>query len=279
MKSIQIIKSFKSISLFAFAAILVFGLSSCDKDDEDDMEEEMTEQSEEPTGSFTASDQMTSQNKVVVESITMSDAGWVVIHAENNNGGPQVPNIISEAKYVEAGTSQDVEIALNQTADFDSGDNMWIMLHTDTGVEGAYEFDGNNGEDGPIVDSNGNVITSPITITSTSIDVEDQSVDGNTITIDQVNAAVDGWIVVHNEMGGEIELPGIVGKTAVQAGVNNNVVIELDDEVTYTAGQSLYPMLHIDEAPNGEYNFPGVDVPEVFGFSETSIIVTAITVQ
>jgi hypothetical protein len=153
------------------------------------------------------------------------------------------------------------------------------MLHTDTGVEGVYEFDGSNGQDGPIIDSDGNVVTSPITIMSTSIEVQDQPVMNNSITIDQVNAAVDGWIVVHNEMGGEIELPGIVGKTAVQAGVNNDVVIELDDEVTYTAGQSLFPMLHIDEGPLGEYNFPGVDVPEVFGFSSSNIIVTQITVQ
>ncbi|MFZ6051490.1 DUF7282 domain-containing protein [Halocola ammonii] len=272
-------KNFKLFSLIAFASLLVLGLSSCEKDDEDDMEEEMMEESDDPTGSFEAMDQRLSQNMVVVESITMSEDGWVVIHADNGNGGPVVPGIISTPKFVEAGTSTDVKVALEQTAEFESGDDIWIMLHTDTGVEGVYEFDGNSGEDGPILDSDGNVVTSPITIMSTSIEVQNQPVMNNTITIDQVNAAVDGWIVVHNEMGGEIELPGIVGKTAVQAGMNNDVVIELDDEVTYNTGQSLFPMLHIDEGPLGEYNFPGVDVPEVFGFSESNIIVTEITVQ
>jgi len=234
----------------------------------------------EATGMFTAEDQMTSQNMITISSATFNKAGWIVIHKDNGSGGPMVPAIISTPKQVEAGTTTDIKVELDGSADVTNGETLWVMLHTDDGVMGTYEFDGSNGLDGPIFDDAGNVVTAPITISSASITASDQAVSSNQITIDEVVAAVDGWLVVHNDDGtGNITLPDIIGKAKVTAGVNTNVVIDLDDTETYTAGQKLFPMLHIDEAPVDEYNFPGVDAPEVFGFSADNIIVTSLTVQ
>lgn len=233
-----------------------------------------------PAGSFSAEDQTISQNTVIVNSVTLNKDGWVVIHKDNGSGGPQVPDIVSVPKFVESGTSTNVEVQLEDATSLSDGESLWVMLHTDNGVTGTYEFDGNNGFDGPILDDNGNVVTSPIEVYSPTITVSDQEVVNNQIVVAEVNAAADGWIVVHNDNGsGDITLPQIIGKTKVQSGSNSNVVIELDDMVNYEAGQKLFPMLHIDESPVNEYNFPGVDVPEVFGFEGNNIIVTSITVQ
>ena len=134
--------------------------------------------------------------------------------------------------------------------------------------------------DGPILDDAGNVVTAPVVITAPSIVANDQPVTNNQVTIAEVHAAVDGWIVIHNQTDtGDIELPGIVGKAYVEAGSNFDVVIELDSAVNYSSGQLLFPMLHIDEDPVQEYNFPGVDVPEVFGFAAENTVVTSLTVQ
>ncbi len=233
-----------------------------------------------PTGSFMASDQTLSQNKVVISSATFNKEGWIVIHKDNGNGGPMVPAIISIPKLVGPGTSTDIVVELEDTATITDGETLWVMLHTDTGISGTYEFDGSNGLDIPIKNERGAVVTAPIEITSASIAAVDQSVTNNQVVIAEVVAAVDGWIVIHNDDGtGNITLPAIIGKTKVMAGVNTNVVIDIDAANTYTVGQKLFPMLHIDEAPIDEYNFPGVDIPEVFGFTATNVIVTSITVQ
>jgi hypothetical protein len=86
--------------------------------------------------------------------------GWVVVHASNEAGdGPMVPDIISEPVYLEAGDNADVEVTFTDEANVTTGDVVWVMLHDDTGVEGVYEFNGVNGLDLPITDSDGVVVT------------------------------------------------------------------------------------------------------------------------
>ncbi|HMP38893.1 MAG TPA: LPXTG cell wall anchor domain-containing protein, partial [Roseiflexaceae bacterium] len=69
--------------------------------------------------------------------------------------------------------------------------------------------------------------------------------------------SVDGWIVVHLDEGGR---PGrVLGHSAVRAGDNMNVVVQLSEEVP--AGGQLWPMLHVDAGTAGVYEFPGADVP------------------
>lgn len=165
------------------------------------------------------------------------------------------------------------------------GETLWVMLHEDTGTMGTYEFDGANGFDGPFTKENGDMVMTSIEITAPSITVMDQPVMNNAITIPQLNAAADGWLVVHNDDGsGGIVLPGIIGKTMVQKGINTNVVVQLDPAETYTSGQLLFPMLHLDNGIIGEYEFDGAgmfDGPEIFSNDPFpgNVIFTSFTVQ
>ncbi len=114
----------------------------------------------EPTGSLTVSDQALVDNTITVESITLDQDGWVVVHADDA-GSPMVPDIISEPVFLEGGTThENVEITLNEDAEVMAGDTLWVMLHTDTGTSMEYEFDGESGIDAPITDENGIVVTS-----------------------------------------------------------------------------------------------------------------------
>lgn len=240
--------------------------------------DDATEPSPTEPGVLTVQDQLISQNMIIVKSVTMEKAGWIVVHA-NNNGAPLTPAIISQPVQVKAGENKDVMIPLTADANnLDDNSQVWIMLHTDDGQIGKYEFDGESNLDSPLKNLSGAVIMKPITLTSAKITASDQVVT-NSVTV-TVNAATDGWIVVHNsDTDGSIVLPGIIGKTAVKAGLNQNIEIKIDESVTIVAGQKLYPMLHIDKDPKGEYNFPGVDLPEVFGFDlegNPKIIVTSI---
>lgn len=241
----------------AFIALMagMFLFSACGDDDESTMDPEM------PTGMLTVNDQTLSQNKIMISNVNLDQTGWVVVHASTAEGGPVVPDIISEPLLVQSGSQSDLEVTINDFAALEDGAKFWVMLHTDDGVEGEYEFDGANGFDAPITDENGDIVMTDITVSAASITVEDQAVSSNTVTIGEVNAAVDGWVVIHaNEALGPV-----IGQTFVTAGVNTNVVVDLGDEM-FEGGEMLFPMLHIENPADGEYGFPdNGDGPEVFG--------------
>lgn len=266
------ILSSKGLSAWAIAAAMAVAVVSCDKNDNP-----VTPTG--PTGDLTVSDQTVSQDMITVGKVNMSQEGWVVVHKSNGNGGPIIPDIISVPKQVDAGTSDSVKVQLDSTVSLQDGDTVWVMLHTDNGTEGQYEFDGQNGLDAPLLNSDSSIVMKSIIVSKPSITADDQPVNNHEITIAKVNAGTDGWLVVHNDNGlGGMVLPGDVGKTHVQAGENTNVVVKLDSTVTFNTGQKLFLMLHIDADPVGEYDFPGVDVPEIFGTAQ-DIVLTSITVQ
>lgn len=264
---------------FMLALAIIPGFVACDED-----EETMDTPMEPEVATLSASNQVISQNMIEVDMIDIPNDGWIVVHADNGNNAPVVPDIISEPKFVEAGSSQSIMVQIDADATISDGDQVWIMLHEDTGTEMQYEFDGNNNLDPPFT-VDGAPVMSPISINSAMIMSPDMDINNNMITIPQVTAAADGWLVIHNDDGmGGIVLPGIIGKAMVSEGVNTNVTIALDSSVNYMAGQSLFPMLHLDNGQIGVYEFDGnseFDGPEIFGNEAfpNNVIFTSFTVQ
>src|SRR6266508_2205528 len=94
---------------------------------------------------------------------------------------------------------------------------------------------------------------------SGSVDAADQAIVDSSITVENVTAGQDGWIVAHLDEGGK---PGkVIGHTAVKKGDNKDVKIKLEQDVP--AGGKLWPMLHIDAGAIGTYEFPGPDAPVI----------------
>lgn len=91
-----------------------------------------------------------------------------------------------------------------------------------------------------------------------SVTVSDQKLGAdNSLVIDKIVAAVDGWIVIHADASGK---PGMVlGHAAVKKGENDKVKVVLDD--TKDLGDVVWAMLHIDAGTVGTYEFPGADAP------------------
>ena len=89
-----------------------------------------------------------------------------------------------------------------------------------------------------------------------SVTVSDQDASGGTVTIEKVVAGQPGWLVIHITKGGG---PGpVIGQSPVSEGENSNVEVAIDlDQAT----QQLFAMLHLDVGAEGEYEFPGDDVP------------------
>lgn len=91
-----------------------------------------------------------------------------------------------------------------------------------------------------------------------SVTVENQEIVDGTVTVAQVVAAQDGWIVIHADDGGTFG--AVIGHAAVTAGTNTDVTVTID---TAAATETLYAMLHVDAGEAGVYEFPGPDVPVV----------------
>ncbi len=130
-----------------------------------------------PTASVVFENQTSEGTTVVVESVTMSEGGFVAIH-ETVDGG--VGPVIGVSQFLEAGTHTDVTVTLFELpgAEFDQtalngSQTLIAMPHLDTNGNQVYEFVSSNGaEDGPYV-ANGSAVVDSAFITVEVEDVKD----------------------------------------------------------------------------------------------------------
>jgi len=261
----------KTISKISGSLLIVIALffAGCEEKD-NETEEQMDD------GAITVKDQIISQNMIAVSSVTINgSSGWVVVH-KDDNGSPQVPDIITEPVYLNEGTTENIKLQIKSDVSISEGEKVWVMLHEDTGEEEMYEFEGGDTDSPVTVD--GAPLTKSVTLTAPKIIADDQSVSENTVTIDKVVAGIDGWVVIHKDDGSGA--PGaVIGHTGVSAGINENVSVALTDTITYSEGMKLFPMLHVDKGNAGEYEFPGDDAPEIFGNSSPNIVLTSFLIE
>ncbi|MGD2156346.1 MAG: cupredoxin domain-containing protein [Anaerolineales bacterium] len=201
--------------------------------------------------SVTVEDQAIKDGTITVTQVVSNGSGWIVIHAQ----GEGAPGPVIGHAAVSDGTNSDVKVEVDVES---ATETLYAMLHTDTGVEGEYEFPG---EDGP-VSVEGEIVTPPFQVTGglmmtqASVTVEDQAIKDGTITVAQVVSNGSGWIVIHAQGEGA---PGpVIGHAAVSDGTNSDVKVEVDVE---SVTETLYAMLHTDTGVEGEYEFPGEDGP------------------
>lgn len=185
---------------------------------------------------------------VTAESVVSEGAGWLVIHAAGEEGGPGP--VIGFAA-VEAGTNTDVMVEVDPAG---VTPTLFPMLHVDTGEAGAYEFGQVEGADGP-VRVNDSVLVFPINA-APAIDLSEGRIDGEgTLMINWALIDAQGWLVIHadNGEGG----PGpVIGYAPLAAGLNENIQVSLD-----AAGitETIFPMLHYDTGEAGVYEFGQVE--------------------
>ena len=267
---------FSKSKLLIFSVVLLLPLISCN-DNSTGNEMEMD------PATLSVEDQGTSNgNQVIIPEATVNEGAWVVIHRSNESGdGPMVPDIIGKAA-LEAGTNTDISIQLEESVS--DGEQLWAMLHEDTGTEGEYEFEGSDTPDQPIT-VDGDVLTKPFMISQTNPSVTangqvNKSNSGGVFNVD-VDAAEEGWVVIHrsNEAGDGPMVPDIIGKAPVEAGSNGTVQITLNEGESVETGETLWPMLHYDTGTDGEYEFEGSDSPDQPVVFDGNVVVTNFTVQ
>lgn len=220
-----------------------------------------------PVSSVTVRDQAVSPATVViVEQVVSGYGGFLVVHEGDGAGG--IGGVVGASGYLPSGTTDGLTVTLSRDAV--DGETLYAMLHYDGGDQ-VYGFPDDAG-DGPVRDANDQVIAPPFVVTvntpapedPSSVTVSSQIADPSTlVVIDEVRAAADGFLVVHeaNEDG---DIGGVIGVSELlSAGTHVDVPVYLDQAVV--DGKLLFAMLHVDGDGDGFYQFPGPDGPVIDG--------------
>ncbi|MEI8080800.1 MAG: hypothetical protein WCI74_03035 [Actinomycetes bacterium] len=182
---------------------------------------------------------------------------WLVVYA-NDNGS--LGKILGYSRVPEGESA-------NQVVMFDDGASreVFLLMHVDKGKSGTFEFNPESKEESPdrpiFVD--GRELARKVTLrdygvkstaSQASIKVWRQGAITSTLTVGEVVAPADGWIVVHLDEKGK---PGpVLGYTKVPAGRSVELTVGLSPH-SETGG--LWVVLHADKGQPGAFEFSAAD--------------------
>ncbi len=191
---------------------------------------------------------------VVVDEVTLEEGGFVTIHDSSLGDGAVLGSVRGSSAYLEAGTYTNVTVHLDEPLSED--DTLFAMAHRDTDADRAYSFVSSNGEtDGPYT-SDGDIVMDSAEVTvSASVSMSDQPTDGDSVLVDRVELSEGGFVTMHDStlLDGEVTGSVVGSSEYLEAGVHENVRVELDDSVT--ENDTLIPMPHRDTNDNEVYDF------------------------
>lgn len=191
-----------------------------------------------------AADQLALNGSVTVARVVADGPSFVVIHADNGQGG--AGDVIGFAP-VKTGESHDVQVSIDPNK---ATANLHAMLHTDDNTVGTFEFGTVQGADDPVM-VNGSPVEAAFNLTL--LMASDQVVD-NQVTVARVVTAQPGWLVIH--AGDANGFADAIGQTFVDSGVSTNVKVDIDAS---KRTDILWPMLHTDTGTADTFEFGKVD--------------------
>lgn len=260
---------FKRTGLLLLITLPIVFFSGCLNDEED------------YTGRITASDQIIVQNSVFVQELAIDHPGWLAIY--RSIGGTPAEMIVKPVYINSRGRFTNNFVPFDSTANITDGMDLILMLHVDNGELGKFEYNQAGQFDQPVV-VNETTVQDQIKINAPFVSVEDQAINDNTITIDEVQSGLRGWVAIYlvDEEG---ELGELAGYAAINQSPAKDIEVELDPSLTIEAGDDLAARLHVNNtddvsADPNEFNYPdGNDDPQAFGFEEDSEIIAIFTIQ
>ncbi|WP_191965429.1 MULTISPECIES: hypothetical protein [Haloferax] len=205
-----------------------------------------------PTASVQFDDQTTDGDSVTVTSATLPDGGYIAIIDESGS-------VLGATEYLEPGDQSNVTVALaeplteNATltaqAHVDSNDNQVLDFLTSEGAEdGPYTVDG-----APVTDTAAVTVAQaepepPAEEPTASVQFDDQTSDGTTVTVTSATLSAGGFIAIHDASG------AVVGASEyLEPGDQSNVTVTLAEPLTENA--TLTAMPHLDTNDNQQLDF------------------------
>jgi cytochrome c oxidase assembly protein Cox11 len=186
-----------------------------------------------PSADVTFANQTTDGTTVVVDSVTMSEGGFVAIHNSSLFEGNVIGSVIGVSDYLEPGTHEDVEITLYDVpgASFNvdslpADEELVAMPHLDTDGDEAYGFVATGGDvDGPYTQDG-----APVTDTAL-VTVEQEPANFDVSNLDAPDTV---------DEGDRIDVSADVTNTGEQAGTQTvQFRLDLNQDGTLAGDEAL----------------------------------------
>lgn len=187
------------------------------------------------------------EGQVEIASVTVPEAGWAVLHADE---GGEPGAILGQTPLI-VGEHQDVVITFNWRR---ATAPMHVLLYEDLGVPGSFEPDT---VDAPFTHQGEPIGVTFATTLPLDVYVIDQPVEvTGEVVIERVSVDRPAWVAVYTDFSGYTDR--LLGFAAVEAGVTEMLTIPVEPaDIT----SMLHVQLHADEGTEGEFEYPGRDVP------------------
>ncbi|MFB6281184.1 MAG: PGF-CTERM sorting domain-containing protein [Haloferacaceae archaeon] len=199
-------------------------------------------------------DQPSGGHTVVVDSVDLSEGGFVTLHDARLFGGDALGSVVGTSGYLDAGVHENVEVTLDEP--IDESRTLIAMPHRDTNDNEAYDFvSSDGGADGPYT-ADGGAVTDPGKVSVTAmVSFADQSTEGETVTVERATLHDGGFVTVHDATLQEGQTFASVRGTSdyLPPGTHEDVEVTLDDPVT--EGTTLIAMAHRDTDGDRQYTF------------------------
>jgi hypothetical protein len=200
--------------------------------------ERVTDPSPAPTAELSVGDQVVENRTVTVESVTLSEGGFVVLRNESYEAGDVLGSIVGVSDYLEPGESEDVTVTLDEP--LGTNQTLTAVAHLDTNDNQTFDFRETYAiEDGVYARENAPVIdrasvSVPPEPTTANVTVQDQSSDGSTVTVSAANLSNGGFLAVHSDGFSPDDLAGSIVGTSdyLEPGETGSVTVELDEPLT-----------------------------------------------
>ena len=190
---------------------------------------------------------------ITIDSVTAPEGGFVAIHNLSLQDGNTLGSVIGVSEYVEPGTTEDVEVTLFEgvegtefsQSELRNNSNIPLiaMPHEDTDDDEEYDFVESNGsDDGPYTADGGALVDQAVVAVggeeseTVSVDFDNQTTDGESVTIDSVTVPEGGFVVIHNaSLQDGDALGSVVGVSDyLEPGTYEDVEVELFEGVEGT---------------------------------------------
>jgi hypothetical protein len=190
--------------------------------------------------------------QLIIASVTVPEAAWLVIHAEHDG---QVGEVLGKTA-VPPGTSSDINVTIDP---LQATSRLVAMLHQDAAEIGTFEFPGPDApwlEDGQAVAAGFEV---DIRVARPEITITDQEIlDDGLLQVEAVYAINPGWLLIHNDDDGAIG--SLLGFAAVHAGLNETLTVQIPWR---EAAPTLHAVLYEDRERANQLDFPEGDLPVI----------------
>lgn len=190
--------------------------------------------------------------RVNVSKAALDRPGWVSIWLKE-----ETPPKLLGKRRIGAGWQTNVEVKVDrefvEAHDHEEISRLQARLHYDRSQEGVFEAEGDpsvGGEERKVAPSF--FLFHTTAIPESHILVSDQDIERRTIVIEEIKASEPCFVVIHRDKGNLPLVPGIIGKTRIEEGVNTNVEVELFENETVQCGEQLWPMLHARSASSDQ---------------------------